>query len=125
GGHEDGGDSGQTLPSGRRLARLSATHPEIAMAHTLENFAAECHKLLAAEPGPKGRQKVCDLLKDALKDPAFVAANIPEGTPERKIIYEDPKLGFCILAHAYDGKKTSAPHDHGPSVANYGQAKGV
>ena len=95
------------------------------MAQTLEQFAAQCHKILAAEPGPKGRQKVCDLLKDALQDPGFVAANIPDGTPERKIIYEDKELGFCILAHAYDGQKTSAPHDHGPSWAIYGQAKGV
>jgi hypothetical protein len=94
------------------------------MAYTLEQFAAQCHRLLAAEPGPKGRQKVCELLKDALKDEAFVAKHIPDGTPERKIIYEDPELGFCILAHAYDGKKTSAPHDHGPSWAIYGQAKG-
>ncbi|HUA52368.1 MAG TPA: hypothetical protein VMB81_09395 [Candidatus Sulfotelmatobacter sp.] len=94
------------------------------MAYTLEQFAAECHRLLAAEPGPKGRQKVCDLLKAVLKDSAFVAQNLPDGTPERKIIYEDRDLGFCILAHAYDGKKTSQPHDHGPSWAIYGQAAG-
>ena len=45
-------------------------------------------------------------------------------TPERKILYEDPKLGFCILAHVYTGKKESNPHDHGPSWAIYGQARG-
>jgi hypothetical protein len=94
------------------------------MGHTLESFAAECHRLLAAEPGPKGRQKVCALLKDALTDKHFVAAQLPEGTPERKIIYEDAELGFCILAHAYEGKKESPPHDHGPSWAIYGQAAG-
>src|SRR5579862_9221561 len=94
------------------------------MAYTLEQFSAECHRLLAAEPGPKGRQKVCDLLKDVLQDKAFVAKHLADGTPERQIIYEDPQLGFCILAHAYDGKKESPPHDHGPSWAIYGQAAG-
>jgi hypothetical protein len=36
----------------------------------------------------------------------------------------DPELGFCILAHQYKGAKESPPHDHGPSWAIYGQAKG-
>jgi hypothetical protein len=94
------------------------------MAHTLETFSADCHRILKAEPGPAGRQKVCDLLKDVLKDQAFVAKHLAPGTPERQIIYEDKELGFCILAHAYDGKKESPPHDHGPSWAIYGQAGG-
>lgn len=94
------------------------------MTHTLEQFSTECHKILKAEPGPAGRQKVCDLLKDVLKDQAFVAKHLAPGTPERQIIYEDKELGFCILAHAYDGKKESPPHDHGPSWAIYGQAGG-
>jgi hypothetical protein len=94
------------------------------MGYTLEQFSAECHRVLAAEPGPKGRQKICDLLKDVLQDKAFIAKHLAAGTPERQIIYEDPDLGFCILAHAYDGKKESPPHDHGPSWAIYGQAAG-
>ena len=49
---------------------------------------------------------------------------IPEGTPERKVLYEDPELGFTILAHGYVGAKGSKPHDHGPSWAIYGQAAG-
>jgi hypothetical protein len=40
------------------------------------------------------------------------------------VLYEDPELGFCILAHNYTGPKDSPPHDHGPSWAIYGQAKG-
>ena len=40
------------------------------------------------------------------------------------MLYEDPELGFCILAHQYKGAKNSPPHDHGPSWAIYGQAKG-
>ena len=37
---------------------------------------------------------------------------------------EDPELGFCILGHVYHGAKDSNPHDHGPSWAIYGQARG-
>ena len=44
--------------------------------------------------------------------------------PERKVLYEDPELGFTILAHAHTGAKSSKPHDHGPSWAIYGQADG-
>ncbi|MGQ0524458.1 MAG: hypothetical protein ACT4P8_12455 [Betaproteobacteria bacterium] len=94
------------------------------MSHTLEQFAASAHDILTAEPGPSGRAKVCALLQEALKDPQFVANNLTDQTPERKILYEDPQLKFCILAHHYQGAKTSPPHDHGPSWAIYGQAVG-
>lgn len=94
------------------------------MSHTLEQFSKQCHDLLKAEPGPAGRKKVCALLQDVLKDQNFVAKNLDDTTPERKIIYEDPELGFCILAHSYKGAKESPPHDHGPSWAIYGQAAG-
>jgi predicted metal-dependent enzyme (double-stranded beta helix superfamily) len=91
---------------------------------TLEEFAAQCRASITADPGPGGREKVRDLVRDALKDGAFVAALIPEGTSERHVLYEDPDLGFTILAHAYTGPKQSPPHDHGPSWAIYGQAAG-
>ncbi|HTT79729.1 MAG TPA: hypothetical protein VMF86_08640, partial [Stellaceae bacterium] len=39
-------------------------------------------------------------------------------------LFEDPQLGFCILGHVYHGAKQSAPHDHGPTWAIYGQAEG-
>jgi predicted metal-dependent enzyme (double-stranded beta helix superfamily) len=90
----------------------------------LERFARDCHDLLKADPGPAGRRKVCALLEQALRDPQFIAANVSERTPERQVIYEDPELGFCILAHNYSTAKDSPPHDHGPSWAIYGQAKG-
>lgn len=94
------------------------------MGHTLEQFSKQCHDLLKAEPGPAGRKKVCALLQEVLKDQSFVTKNLNDTTPERKIIYEDPELGFCILAHSYKGAKESPPHDHGPSWAIYGQARG-
>ena len=39
-----------------------------------------------------------------------------------KVLYEDPKLGFQVLAHINDKARVSPPHDHGASWAIYGQA---
>jgi predicted metal-dependent enzyme (double-stranded beta helix superfamily) len=94
------------------------------MAHTLEEFAGRCHDMLKANPGPAGRMQVCTLLQEVLKDETFVSTYLGDDVPERKILYEDPELGFCILAHAYTGAKESPPHDHGPSWAIYGQGCG-
>ena len=90
----------------------------------LDRFAHECHDILKADPGPSGRQKVRALLEQALRDREFVAANVDDRTPERHLLYEDPDLGFCIFAHNYATSKDSPPHDHGPSWAIYGQARG-
>ena len=94
------------------------------MGYSLEQFADGCHRILTENPGPGGRTKVCALLQDVLQDKAFVAAHLGDDVPERKILYEDATLGFCILAHVYKGAKESQPHDHGPSWAIYGQADG-
>jgi predicted metal-dependent enzyme (double-stranded beta helix superfamily) len=94
------------------------------MGYTLETFAAAAHDILTADPGPTGRQKMCALVQDVLKDDAFVATHLGDDVPERKILYQDPQLGFCILAHVYRGARESNPHDHGPSWAIYGQARG-
>ena len=91
---------------------------------TLEQFAAECKTILRSEPGPSGRRKICMRLETLLKDPKFAAAIVTDATPERKVVYEDRELGFCVLAHNYKTAKDSTPHDHGPSWAIYGQAKG-
>ncbi len=94
------------------------------MTTTLEQFAAECHTILKSEPGPSGRRKICMRLEELLRDPKFVSSALNDATPERHVLYEDPQLGFCILAHQYKGAKDSPPHDHGPSWAIYGQARG-
>lgn len=94
------------------------------MGYTLERFAETCHRILAEDSGPQGREKVCAVVQEVLVDDAFVAKHLGDDVPERKIIYEDPQLGFCILAHSYKGAKESQPHDHGPSWAIYGQAVG-
>ena len=91
---------------------------------TLEAFAAACHRILTEQPGRKGREQVCALLQEVLKDDAFVSAHLTDDTPERKILYQDPQLGFCILAHVNHGAKESQPHDHGKYWAIYGQAQG-
>ena len=94
------------------------------MAHTVQEFATAVRSALTAQPGPAGREKVCTLLKDVLTDDAFIKAHFSDATPERQILHEDPELGFCILAHQYQGSKDSSPHDHGPSWAIYGQVAG-
>ena len=91
---------------------------------SLEEFAVECRRLLIQFPGVTGREKVCKLLQEVLTDETFIAAHLGDGVPERKILYEDPELGFCILAHVYHGAKENQPHDHGPTWAIYGQARG-
>ena len=94
------------------------------MGYTLETFSEACRRILAEDAGVAGREKVCAVVKDVLTDEGFVAKHLRDDTPERKVLYEDPDLGFCILAHVYDGAKESQPHDHGPSWAIYGQALG-
>ena len=94
------------------------------MPHTIEQLSADFHRILKAEPGPAGRQKLCRLLQDVLRDETFLDHHLGDGVGERKVLYEDPELGFCILAHVYTGAKESKPHDHGPSWAIYGQARG-
>ena len=94
------------------------------MGQSIEQFAAACRKALLDQPGPDGRKKVCELVKGVLADKEFVNTYITDDLPERKVLFEDPDLGFCILGHVHHGAKSSRPHDHGPSWAIYGQAAG-
>lgn len=94
------------------------------MAETLASFAAACREILRDDDSPRGRQRIADRLRAALAQPAFVAAQFDAPASERRVVYEDPQMGFCILAHEYGGAKDSRPHDHGPSWAIYGQAAG-
>ena len=94
------------------------------MSLTLETFAARVRDILRESNTPAGRAQVAAMLADALKDRQFVDSVLDDTTPERKVVYEDPKLGFCILAHRYTDARDGGPHDHGPSWAIYGQADG-
>ncbi len=96
------------------------------MSYTLEQLAADCRAALKADPGPEGREAVRRCVARACTDDEFVSTHLgPGNTTERKILYQDPELGFCILAHAYDGPKDSDPHDHASTWAIYGQAAGA
>ena len=96
------------------------------MPYTLDQFSSDCRAALLKDPGPAGRELVRQYTERACSDPDFVARHLgPDANDDRKILYEDPDLKFCILAHVYKGEKNSNPHDHGPSWAVYGQVAGV
>lgn len=96
------------------------------MAYTIGRFAADCRAALLNDPGPAGRERVRRYTGKACADPDFVATHLgPDEHSERKLLYEDPDLGFCILVHVHAAATNLAPHDHGPSWAVYGQAAGV
>jgi len=95
------------------------------MTYTLDQFAADCRAALLKNSGRAGRERVRQFTEKACADSDFVARHLgPDVDAERTVLYEDPDLHFCILGHVYKGAKTSAPHDHGPSWAIYGQATG-
>jgi len=94
------------------------------MTHTLPSFSAQVRDILQDDNTPTGRERVAAVLRDALADRTFVESLFDEASPERKVVYQDPQLGFCILAHRYTDAKSGPPHDHGPSWAIYGQADG-
>lgn len=96
------------------------------MGYSLEGFASECSGILKADPGPAGREKLRVLLEKVLVDKEFVAAHLgADNTEARKVLYEDPDLGFCICVHVHLDASEIPPHDHGPTWAIYGQVKGV
>jgi predicted metal-dependent enzyme (double-stranded beta helix superfamily) len=107
------------------LARGRNLREESGMSYTLEQFSADCRAALLKNPGPAGREMVRQFTARASSDPEFVAKYLgPDATADRKILYEDPDLHFCILAHVYRGARNSTPHDHGPSWAVYSQVAG-
>ncbi len=95
------------------------------MSYTLEQLSADIRRELKADPGPEGKQAVCKLVSKVLLDKEFVAKHLTaDQCKPRKVLYEDPELGFCICGHVYEGAAAGAPHDHGSSWAIYGLAEG-
>lgn len=93
------------------------------MGYTVEQFAADCRTILKADPGPVGRRQVIAKLQALLMEDDFVAAHCgPDAEVGSNLIYEDPELGFQVLAHVMDQGYEGGPHDHGASWAIYGQA---
>jgi predicted metal-dependent enzyme (double-stranded beta helix superfamily) len=94
-----------------------------AMAYDFDQFIADCQTILARDPGPQGREQVRVNLERLLANPDFIRTYCGEEVPHGlKLLYEDPKLGFQVLAHINDKARVSPPHDHGDSWAIYGQA---
>jgi hypothetical protein len=95
------------------------------MAITLEQLSADIKGALKADAGPAGKQAVCAIVSKALLDKAFVAQHLTaEECRPRKVLYEDPELGFCVCGHVYTTAAIGEPHDHGSSWAIYGLAEG-
>ncbi|MEI7872495.1 MAG: hypothetical protein WCK95_10255 [Alphaproteobacteria bacterium] len=95
------------------------------MITTLEKLGTDIRAALKADPGTAGKQAICTLVEKVLHDEAFIAEHLtPEQCKPRKVLYEDPELGFCICGHVYEKPAHGAPHDHGPSWAIYGLAVG-
>jgi hypothetical protein len=93
------------------------------MAYNFEQFIADCSAALSRDPGPAGREQVRVDLERLLANPEFISAYCGDDQPRGlKVLYEDPKLGFQVLAHINDKARISPPHDHGASWAIYGQA---
>jgi len=93
------------------------------MAYDLDQFIADCKATLAREPGPPGREKVRANLEKLLANADFVRVYAGDDQPKGvKVLYEDPTLGFQVLAHINEKAHASPPHDHGTSWAIYGQA---
>ena len=91
----------------------------------LKKFAEDCREILQQGHGREDLVQIRDKLQDVLKNPEFLEKHFgADRSSEREILFEDPQLKFCILAHVYQGPKTGQPHDHGPTWAIYGQAAG-
>lgn len=95
------------------------------MSYSLEDFCADTRSILKSNDNHAGRDEVRQKLEQLLEDPDFCAEYVgPDNESGLAQIYQDPDLGFCVLAYNMAAPRTSPPHDHGNSWAVYGQAAG-
>jgi len=95
------------------------------MPYTLDQLSADIRQALKADTGLAGKRAVCKLVSKVLLDQDFIAKHLTaEQCRPRKVLYEDPELGFCVCGHVYENGANGTPHDHGPSWAIYGVATG-
>jgi hypothetical protein len=95
------------------------------MTYTLEQLSGDIKAALKADPGKGGKEAVCKLVSKVLRDQDFIAKHLNAADCKpRKVLYEDPELGFCICGHVYEKPAHGQPHDHGSSWAIYGVAVG-
>jgi hypothetical protein len=68
---------------------------------------------------------VCAQVPKALLAQEFIAQHMTaDQCKPRKVLYEDPELGFCICGHVYETPAFGTPHEHGSSCTLYGLAIG-
>ncbi len=93
------------------------------MAYDLDQFIADCKTTLTAIPVRPAANR-CAAISSACSPIPISSPNIAATTSRAgvKVLYEDSKLGFQVLAHINDKAHVSPPHDHGASWAIYGQA---
>lgn len=95
------------------------------MAYDFEQLKTEVREALKKGHSPAQIEQVRQSLTKLLANKEFVVQTCGENAePGLKLLYEDPELGFQILAHINEKARQSPPHDHGQSWAVYGQAIG-
>jgi len=97
------------------------------MQFTLLELCGGIRAILSNHSATDGANELCDLVSKALTDKDFIDTHLPDrkvGEHPRKILYEDPAIGFCVCGHVYDSAAIGEPHDHGTGWALYGQAVG-
>ena len=93
------------------------------MAYTLEQLSDDIRKALKTDSGVTGKQAICGLVSKVLLDKDFVAKHLTaDQCRPRKVLFEDPELGFCVCGHVYESAAHGGPHDHGSSWAIAGLA---
>ena len=95
------------------------------MAYTLEQLSDDIRGALKADSGTAGKEKICGFVSKVLLDKDFVEQHLrADLCKPRKVLFEDPELGFCVCGHVYEKPAHGEPHDHGSSWAIYGLAVG-
>jgi len=96
------------------------------MSYSLEQLSTDIRSQLQVDAGVSGQRNILAFVTKALLDDAFVEQHLKaEECRPRKVLFEDPELGFCVCGHVYEkGMSKVWPHDHGNSWAIYGLAAG-
>lgn len=95
------------------------------MTYDFEQLKTEVRAAIKNGNSPAQIDEVRRSLAKLLANKEFVVQTCGENAePGLKLLYEDPELGFQILAHINEKARQSPPHDHGESWAVYGQAIG-
>lgn len=113
--------AGRAVPMPRRDGKK-----EKGMSYTLEEFCADCHEILKADPTSDGCERIRRKLEELLANPSFVSDTFSEDTPPgRRVLYHDAETDVYVLAHMQEvGKGPGRPHSHGTSWVIYGNARG-